>query len=149
MKDRDGVQTAQKIRKRDKHTIIFFITSYVNFLSDTFRVGAFQFLIRSINAIEACEKISSENEKKIQLKIIQIEEYLSIEISNSIIDKVKLEKGRSFTTKKDKLFHGFGLESIKEIVEKYNGHINYEQEENTFIVNILLQNSIVNPILQK
>ncbi|MBU5312510.1 hypothetical protein KQI38_10750 [Tissierella carlieri] len=70
MKDRDGVQTAQKIRKRDKHTIIFFITSYVNFLSDTFRVGAFQFLIRSINAIEACEKISSENEKKIQLKII-------------------------------------------------------------------------------
>jgi two-component system sensor histidine kinase AgrC len=101
------------------------------------------------NAIEACEKISLENEKKIQLKIIQIEEYLSIEISNSIIDKVKLEKGRSFTTKKDKLFHGFGLESIKEIVEKYNGHINYEQEENTFIVNILLQNSIANPILQK
>jgi DNA-binding LytR/AlgR family response regulator len=49
MKDRDGVQTAQEIRVRDKHTIIFFITSYVNFVSDAFRVGAFQFLIKPIN----------------------------------------------------------------------------------------------------
>lgn len=101
------------------------------------------------NAIEACEKISSENEKKIRFRIIQVEEYLSIEISNSILTKAKIEKSRISTTKKDRLFHGFGLESIKEIVEKYNGHINYEQEENTFILKILLQNSIISPILQK
>ncbi|WMM25780.1 LytTR family DNA-binding domain-containing protein [Tissierella sp. MB52-C2] len=49
MKDIDGVQTAQKIRVKDKHVIIFFITSYVNFVSDAFRVGAFQFLIKPIS----------------------------------------------------------------------------------------------------
>lgn len=49
MKDIDGVQTAQEIRKLDNHVIIFFITSYINFVSATFRVGAFQFLIKPIN----------------------------------------------------------------------------------------------------
>ncbi|MSU01545.1 response regulator transcription factor [Tissierella sp. DSM 105185] len=32
--------------------IIFFITSYVNFVSDTFRIGAFQFLIKPIDKDE-------------------------------------------------------------------------------------------------
>lgn len=49
MKDIDGVQTAQEIRKWDKYVILFFITSYVNFVSATFRVGAFQFLIKPID----------------------------------------------------------------------------------------------------
>ncbi|MBU5425872.1 GHKL domain-containing protein [Tissierella pigra] len=101
------------------------------------------------NAIEACEKIQLKDNKKIQIKIIQVEEYLSIKISNSIFNKVKIHKGKIPTTKKDKLFHGFGLESVKEMVEKYNGHINYEQKENNFIVNILLQNSATSPMLQK
>lgn len=48
MKDIDGVETARKIREKDEHIIIFFITSYVNYVSDTFRVGAFQFLIKPI-----------------------------------------------------------------------------------------------------
>lgn len=49
MKAIDGVQTAQEIREMDKHVIIFFITSYINFVSATFRVGAFQFLVKPIN----------------------------------------------------------------------------------------------------
>ena len=48
MKDIDGVETAHKIRETDKNTIIFFITSYVNFVSDTFRVGTFQFLVKPV-----------------------------------------------------------------------------------------------------
>lgn len=99
------------------------------------------------NAMEACESIPLAVERKIKLKIVQVDEYLSIEIRNSTFDKVEFNKGKIFTTKKDKLFHGFGLESIKEMVEKYNGHINYEQEEKTFTVRILLQNSIASPAL--
>lgn len=99
------------------------------------------------NAMEACERIPLEGDRKIKLKIIQVEEYLSIEIRNSTFDRVEFNKGKMFTTKKDKLFHGFGLETIKEMVEKYNGHINYEQEEKTFIVRILLQNLITSTVL--
>ncbi|MEI6578265.1 MAG: LytTR family DNA-binding domain-containing protein [Eubacteriales bacterium] len=48
MKDIDGVETAHIIRETDKNTIIFFITSHVNFVSDTFRVGTFQFLVKPV-----------------------------------------------------------------------------------------------------
>ena len=94
------------------------------------------------NSIEACEKIPTGYERTIQLKIIQVEEYLSIYIKNSIFDGIKLEEDKIQTTKADKLFHGFGLENINEIVDKYNGHMDYEQVENTFIVKVLLQNSL-------
>ncbi|MBU5425883.1 ATP-binding protein [Tissierella pigra] len=60
---------------------------------------------------------------------------------------IKLElKKTGFDYKKDKLFHGFGLENINKIVDKYNGYMNYEQVENTFIVKVLLQNSLTSPI---
>lgn len=97
------------------------------------------------NSIEACEKISTEYERTIQLKIIQVEEYLSIYIKNSTLDGIKLEEDKIQTTKADKLFHGFGLENINEIVDKYNGYMDYEQIENTFIVKVLLQNSMTSP----
>lgn len=52
MKEINGVETAQKIKTRDNNIITFFITSYVSFISDTFRVGAFQFLIKPIDKDE-------------------------------------------------------------------------------------------------
>ena len=52
MKEINGVETAKEIKKRSNNIIIFFITSYVNFVSDTFRVGAFQFLIKPISENE-------------------------------------------------------------------------------------------------
>lgn len=48
MKDFDGVETAKIIRETDSNAIIIFITSFVSFVSDTFRVGAFQFLMKPL-----------------------------------------------------------------------------------------------------
>ncbi len=48
----DGVETAKKIRETDKNTIIFFITSYISFISDTLRVGTFQFLVKPVEKEE-------------------------------------------------------------------------------------------------
>lgn len=44
-----GLDVAEQIRKEKKETIIIFITSHVNYVSDTFRLGAFQFLTKPIN----------------------------------------------------------------------------------------------------
>lgn len=101
------------------------------------------------NAIEACQKISTEKERKIYLKIAQVEEHVLIEICNSISHKVIYKNGKIITKKKDKLFHGYGLKNVEDVVEKYNGNITYEQEENIFIVRILLQSLVSKPILQK
>lgn len=48
----DGIDTAQKIRETDKNAIIIFITSYVAFVSQTFRAGAFQFLVKPVEQEE-------------------------------------------------------------------------------------------------
>ena len=44
----NGVQIAEKIRELDKNAILIFVTNHINFVSDTFRVGAFQFLVKPI-----------------------------------------------------------------------------------------------------
>ena len=87
------------------------------------------------NAIEAAEKTDN---KRITLEIKQKGDYLSIVICNSINESV-LENNKDLaTTKRDKEFHGIGIKSIKSIVEKYNGMIQYYEEDNEFYCDILL-----------
>lgn len=52
MKDVDGIEAAKKIRAMDKDVIIIFITGYTEFVPDTFRVGAFQFLLKPVDEVE-------------------------------------------------------------------------------------------------
>lgn len=111
------------------------------------------------NAIEACMKIDSpepvtqrnksnaESKKAWQkrqtdLTITQKNEYLSIVISNTVSNQVLAdeEDGKIRTSKKDKELHGFGLQSMSEIVEKYNGHYNFVQNGLVFSVILLLEN---------
>lgn len=51
-----GVQVAKKLRERNDSILIIFITSHVEFVSDTFRVGAFQFLRKPIEKEFFCEE---------------------------------------------------------------------------------------------
>ena len=38
------------------------------------------------------------------------------------------------TTKKDKNMHGFGIMNIRDIIDKYNGNINYEQQGDNYLM---------------
>ena len=51
---------------------------------------------------------------------------------------MKLENGLPPTTKEDKYLHGYGLKSVKRIVEKYDGTCSVFKEDGMFQVNILL-----------
>ncbi len=44
-----GIDVARRLRERDNKTIIFFVTIHLNYVSDTFRLGAFQFLVKPID----------------------------------------------------------------------------------------------------
>lgn len=67
MEDLDGVEVAKRIRQKDKNIILIFITSYLSFISDTFRVGAFQFLVKPVNQSDFCRDFERAIE---QYKII-------------------------------------------------------------------------------
>lgn len=52
MLDVTGIDIARYLKRMNENTIIFFVTSHMNYVSDTFRVGAFQFLTKPIKQEE-------------------------------------------------------------------------------------------------
>ena len=86
------------------------------------------------NAIEACDKINVQ-EKKITISVIYDDNSILCKISNTIMDK---EKIHFKTTKVDKSSHGYGLESIKTTLEKYNHSFKMEQNNNILIVTFVI-----------
>ena len=91
------------------------------------------------NAIEANAKVPIQN-RYVNLSIIQQLDYISINVSNTVSENVKIEENRIITTKNHKELHGFGLKSVKEIVKKYKGNCTFQQIENKFEVIIILKN---------
>lgn len=50
--EKSGLNVAEYLHENSIDSIIIFITSHVSYVSDTFRLGAFQFLIKPINDID-------------------------------------------------------------------------------------------------
>lgn len=94
------------------------------------------------NAIEANENVNSYgNGKYVFLKIQQKNNYISIDITNSkSVDAIKIDMSNIVTGKQNRAIHGFGLRSIKEIVDKYYGNMIVEQKDCIFEVIIIIKN---------
>lgn len=92
------------------------------------------------NAIEATAKITDEAERKIHLIVKSHQSILHIRVINSIAEPVMIERNAVQTSKLNRDMHGFGIPSMKSIVEQYNGTFFIESTESTFILNIVLEN---------
>ena len=49
MKELNGIETANKIRNIDEHVIIVFITSYTEYMKDSFKCSPFRFLVKPVD----------------------------------------------------------------------------------------------------
>lgn len=87
------------------------------------------------NAIEAAK---DTDEKRITIDIQKNASYLIIFVSNSIKSSVLKDNKNLETSKPDKELHGIGIKSIKNIVEKHNGMIQFYEEENEFCCHIMI-----------
>lgn len=89
------------------------------------------------NAIEATDKV--EKDKNIKIYMVYEKNILIITIINPYNTKlIKDKQGIIKTSKSDKNNHGFGLESIKKIVEKYCGSVVIEENNNQFTLKMML-----------
>lgn len=86
----------------------------------------------------AIENVDSTYLKQIKLEIGKINDFFFIKIQNSIINSVILQNQNLLTSKKNREEHGLGLKNIKSILHKYNGEISFCEQENFFIVKILI-----------
>ncbi|MGL5507031.1 MAG: sensor histidine kinase, partial [Paraclostridium sp.] len=90
------------------------------------------------NAIEACDRI--ENDKRyINLSIGTKNNYVYIKIENSKNNTISKHGGNILTSKEDKVNHGLGIKSINKSLEKYDGSIKFNYDDDTFEVFITMK----------
>ena len=91
------------------------------------------------NAIEACCLVKTE-EKWIKIQIQQINQLLSIELLNTFEIPCIRKQGVFETIKEERSAHGYGIKSMRRIVDKYQGLITYEEKEKIFTTKITFFN---------
>lgn len=87
------------------------------------------------NAMEAAEKCEN---KYIKLKSRNINNMLLLKIENSSTQLPQVKNGVFISNKNNKNEHGFGIESVKRIVDEHEGEIHFQYSENYFQVEILI-----------
>lgn len=87
------------------------------------------------NAIENC---GPHDNKQLWISIGTKPEYFYIRIKNTITDSILTNNPNLNTTKENSEQHGIGLNNVKLLVQHYQGLITFEEEDNYFIVKILI-----------
>ena len=90
------------------------------------------------NAIEYESKIDDPEKRLIKVSVFSENHFLMIHISNYCEQLVLTEEELPETTKPNPEMHGFGIKGIRLAAEKYRGHMTLKQENNWFIVSILI-----------
>lgn len=90
------------------------------------------------NAVEAVSKVEDKEKRVIDLVVYSKGDILTINVMNSYSGDLTFENGLPLTTKKDKYYHGFGIKSIKAIVDKYGGDLTLSADGSVFSLAIIL-----------
>lgn len=93
------------------------------------------------NGIEACMEVSKERERRLELVLTSQKGETELQLLNSIGHSVFQENPGLESRKKDRRLHGFGMENIYRITEKYHGEYGCREEEDCFIQIISLRHS--------
>lgn len=88
------------------------------------------------NAVEAAGKCE-KSRRYVKLKIHNLNDMLLLCIENSSSQMPKLKNDTFVSNKKYTGMHGWGIESVRRIVEIYNGEIQFQYTEKHFQVQIL------------
>jgi two-component system sensor histidine kinase AgrC len=95
------------------------------------------------NAIEATCRVDGAEARKIRLGLICDLGVVLVSTDNPITHPVHVEGGRVASTKPDQKNHGFGLESIHRIAEKYGGQVTIQTPERRFQLSVLMANRAI------
>lgn len=89
------------------------------------------------NALEACNNITYEGKKYINIKAKIKGSQLVIKIINSFNGQV-IKENNIIKTSKSGEEHGIGLSNVRNIVQKYKGYFNVKHDHNEFEVYIIM-----------
>lgn len=89
------------------------------------------------NAIEAVEQLDDEERRLISLSVHVREHFLHVSEENYYSGDLVMDRGLPMTTKEDKRFHGFGMQSIRMLTEKYGGDLRLRASGGIYRLSIL------------
>lgn len=88
------------------------------------------------NAIQAVMTEAPEN-RSINIRVSDVAGMTQIVFENFCSRPLEMHEGLP-KTEKDQQYHGFGLRSIRYIIEKYEGHMNIDTKDQMFTLSLLL-----------
>ena len=89
-------------------------------------------------ALDTVLREEDKEKRLINMRITKQMQILYIHLDNYCREPVRFEDGLQVTSKKDRENHGFGLRSIRHIAEKYDGEVVLKNQEERFILDLLL-----------
>ena len=90
------------------------------------------------NAVEACNRLQKKK-KKIMINISNVRNYVVIMIENPIEWEVDISKLGRYTSKDDRLSHGYGVSNIIDEVRLCEGNYNFCADDGKFSVSIAIK----------
>lgn len=98
-------------------------------------IDIYTFLTNALdNAIEATSLIEEKDKRNITINVLKVGEMVKIRVENSFKVKPVFVSGMPITTKSDKKYHGFGVQSMKTTIKKYNGYFNIFVKDEKFVL---------------
>ena len=106
----------------------------LDFMKDTDIYSLFGNLLD--NAMEAVAK-TDESSRTISLSVRKKNGFLLVNIRNGYRGELSFHGGLPVTSKRDKAYHGFGMKSIKYVVDKYDGEMTITADKGIFNLSIV------------
>lgn len=122
-----------------KHSIIFSCIADGDKLSMMESTDIYSLFGNALdNAIEALSRVENPSRRLLDVSVRAQDKLLSIHIANYYEDEIEFKDGIPLTRKEDKTVHGYGMKSIRYIVEKYGGTISIIAKDNMFNLNVFI-----------
>lgn len=133
----DVVLTRENFNCKEKNVKLTCVANgeCLNFMSEVDVYSLFGNILD--NAIEATEKLEDAEKRIISLTVSQEGYFVNIHAENYYCDKLTFTDGLPETTKLDTVYHGYGLKSIRMLVQKYDGSLKISTNEDRFVLDIL------------
>lgn len=90
------------------------------------------------NSMEAVRKIPDPEQRLIRLAVSRQKGFVRIVAENRYAGEIVFREGLPLTSKQDPGYHGYGVSSIKNTVEKYGGSTRIQTRDGWFCLNILI-----------
>lgn len=95
------------------------------------------------NSEEAMRNYEGNLKREISVEISSYKRNVGIVVRNPVIQPVEIDALKEkYTTKSKKEYHGYGMENIRTIVEKYHGMLEFENVAGCFVVKIIFKDIV-------